>query len=152
MPSRWPRLLPVLVLPVALSACASSRRSPEAEPERERLFVPTPAQYSWTGRTVEQVLEVFGPPSDRSPDGAGGTVLTYEAVKPKDERLQPRERPAPGDPPVAREPTDDPEVRRTNAAETKDQAKFWIDPQGKVARFWFSKDMYRKGVPSPPAP
>jgi hypothetical protein len=145
MPSK--SLLPLLLV---LSACASSRSIPEGE--RERLFVPSPAQASWTGRTLDEVLEVFGPPSDRSPDSTGGTVLTYQAVKPKDERLQPQERPAPGDPPIPRQPTDDVEVRRTNTAETKNQAQFWVDSQGKVTRFWFSKDMYRKGIPSPPAP
>jgi hypothetical protein len=34
---------------------------------------------------------------------------------------------------------------------SKTQAQFWIDGEGKVTRFWFSPEMYRKGIPSPPS-
>ena len=138
----------VLPLLVGLGLAACARSVPEAE--RQRVFLPDTSQLTWTGRTVDEVFQVFGPPSSREPNPDGGTVLTYETVETKDDRPQPKDKPGPGDPNVARDPTDDLEVRRTNAAETKAQAQFWIDAQGKVTRFEFSPEMYKKGVPSPP--
>src|SRR6185295_3807144 len=33
----------------------------------------------------------------------------------------------------------------------KVQAKFWLDRENKVYRFWFSPEVYKKGTDTPPA-
>jgi len=145
------RLTPFALL-VLTAACASYEK-PAAE--RERVYLSDASKYTWTGRTVDEVIRVFGRPSNRGPDGTGATVLTYDEIK------------AIGDNPTAPgahvSATDDAENRGYDgtpsanpAADrtvmTKMQAQFWIDGEGKVTRFWFSPEMYKKGIPSPPSP
>lgn len=103
----------------------------------------TPA--TWNGRDVDEVIEVWGPPSARQSDGEGGALLVYDektAVSAS----------ASGGPPTP--PDLDPnsregmkatqEVRRT-------RAQFWVGADGTVYRFWFSADVYGKGLDTPPA-
>jgi hypothetical protein len=141
------RLSPLALLAVALGGCAASKPAPE----RQRVFLTDASKYTWTGKTVDQVLEVFGRPSSRAPNPEGGTVLTYAEIQTGD-TPQPRagstitgEVSTDGTPgPSTQAPAD-----RTVA--TRTQAQFWIDAEGKVTRFWFSPEMYRKGIPSPPS-
>jgi hypothetical protein len=139
----------VVLSHAALLGCASSK--PEAE--KERVFLTDTSKYTWTGRTVDEVVRVFGRPSSRAPDGTGMTVLTYDEIK------------AVGNTPtkpgvsVDANDADDQGYDGTPSTQTpaertvasKTQAQFWIDSEGKVTRFYFSPEMYRKGVPSPPS-
>jgi len=136
-----------------LGLCAGCASSQKPAAEKERVFLTDTSQFTWTGHTVDEVLRVFGRPSNRGPDGTGATVLTYDEIQ------------AIGDNPTApgthATATNDPDDRGYNGTppatapedrlvKTKTQAQFWIDGEGKVTRFWFSPDMYKKGVPSPP--
>lgn len=144
------RLSPVLLPALLLSVTGCAGTTPA--PDRERVFLTDASKYTWTGKSVDQVVEVFGRPSSRAPNADGGTVLTYEDVQAIGDTPQPRTRPISGDVtsdggtpgPSTQAPSD-----RTVAMKT--QAQFWIDAQGKVTRFWFSPEMYRKGIPSPPS-
>ena len=119
----------------------------------ESRAMPSFDSMTWTGRTLDEVLEVFGRPSDRKPDGEGGTVLTYseiETIREGASKTQAGEvtiegsadRDAPlGSPPL------DPE---DNRVETTARAMFWLDGQNRVYRYWFPDWMYKKGIPSPP--
>lgn len=142
-----PRVLLVALL-LAVAGCAGTRPAPD----RERVFLTDASKYTWTGKTVDQVLEVFGRPSSRAPNPDGGTVLTYEDIQAIGDTPQPRTRPISGDVTSdggAPGPSAQPPADRTVAMKT--QAQFWIDAAGKVTRFWFSPEMYRKGIPSPPS-
>ena len=139
----------VLLALVALAGCASGKPAPE----RERVFLTDASKYTWTGKTVDQVVEVFGRPSSRAPNPEGGTVLTYEEILAIGDTPKPRagstvtaEATTGGDPagPSTQAPAD-------RTVSTRTQAQFWIDAEGKVTRFWFSPEMYRKGIPSPPS-
>jgi hypothetical protein len=166
VPSRTASVLLLLLLP-SLAGCASSRPAPE----RERVFLTDASRLTWTGKTVDQVLQVFGRPSSRTPDPDGGTVLTYEDIVGIGDTPQRRAGASSADPasPEPRttvgtdtsgragvsvssgpEPTATAPRDRTVATELK--ARFWVDEQGKVTRFWFSPELYRKGIPSPPSP
>ena len=135
------------IVALAAASCASSK----PEPERERVFLTDTSQFTWTGHSVDEVLEVFGRPSSRAPDGTGLTVLTYDEIRGiadtgTGSRLSTTDSGDQGTNavPEARAPGD-----RTLA--TKVQIQFWIDNEGKVQRFYVSPEMYRRGVPSPPA-
>ena len=145
------RTLTLTVTLLAVGGCATYEK-PAAE--KERVYLTDASKYTWTGRTVDEVIRVFGRPSNRGPDGTGATVLTYDEIK------------AIGDNPTAPgahvSATDDAENRGYDGTPsanppadrtvmTKMQAQFWIDGEGKVTRFWFSPEMYRKGLPSPPS-
>ena len=106
------------------------------------------------GNTVDEVVQVFGRPSSRAPDGTGATVLTYDEIQAiGDTPTQPGTHVSTNDPadkgydgtPSTAAPAD-------RTVKTKTQAQFWVDGEGKVTRFWFSPEMYKKGVPSPPPP
>ena len=138
-------LLPALLL----AGCASTKPTTE----KERVFLTDTSMYTWTGRSVDEVIRVFGRPSSRAPDGTGLTVLTYDEIK------------AVGDTPTkpgvsanASDPDDkgydgtpSQQAPADRMVASKTQAQFWIDAEGKVTRFYFSPEMYRKGVPSPPS-
>ena len=136
------------LLLLLLTGCATYEKPAT---EKERVYLTDASKYTWTGRTVDEVIQVFGRPSSRAPDGTGATVLTYDEIK------------AIGDTPTksgvtASADADDrgydgtPSVQAPGdrTVTSKTQAQFWIDAEGKVTRFWFSPEMYRKGVPSPP--
>ena len=144
------RLIPLGLLLLA-AGCATYQK-PAAE--KERVYLTDASKYTWTGHTLDEVVKVFGRPSERTPDGTGATVLSYDEIQ------------AIGDQPtqsgVHATATDDPADRGYDGApsarppadrtvKTKTQAQFWIDGEGKVTRFWFSPEMYRKGIPSPPS-
>jgi hypothetical protein len=143
------RIRTLTAMTVLIAGCATYEKPPA---ERERVYLTDASKYTWTGRTVDEVIQVFGRPSDRAPDGTGATVLTYDEVK------------AIGDTPTqsgvtATADADDrgydgtPSVQAPadRTVKSKTQAQFWIDGEGKVTRFWFSPEMYRKGIPSPPS-
>ena len=146
------RAILVLTMTGMIAGCATYQKPAV---EKERVFLTDTSKYTWTGRTVDEVIRVFGRPSDRGPDGTGATVLTYDEIK------------AIGDTPTqsgvsgsatTRDPNDagyDPapsvQAPSDRTVKSKTQAQFWIDGEGKVTRFWFSPEMYKKGIPSPPS-
>jgi hypothetical protein len=132
-----------------IAGCATYEKP---APERERVYLTDASKYTWTGRTVDEVMQVFGRPSDRAPDGTGATVLTYDEIQAIGDtptqsgvtaKADPDDRGYDGTPSV-QAPAD-------RMVKSKTQAQFWIDGEGKVTRFWFSPEMYRKGIPSPPS-
>ena len=65
------RSICAIVLPVLLAAgCASSKPAPE----KERVFLTDASKYTWTGHTLDEVIRVFGRPSNRTQDASGHTV------------------------------------------------------------------------------
>lgn len=116
---------------------------------RERVPVPDMDALTWTGRSQDAVLEVWGRPSDRKADGEGGTILVYHDLQVHEETEVERskvsvsaETSRPGSP-----VTENPDL--VVSADT--QAMFWLDPDGKVYRTWFSPALYKKGIPVPPS-
>jgi hypothetical protein len=106
---------------------------------------PTSAPATWTGRSMDEVLETWGPPSVRESDGQDGTLVVYQdksAVSTSVSESAPS--PPDLDPHAGAQP-----MRVENLK--KVQAKFWLDKQGKVYRFWFSPEVYKKGTDTPPA-
>ena len=143
------RLL-ALTLLLLSAGCATYEKPPA---ERERVYLTDATKFTWTGHTVDEVIQVFGRPSNRGPDGTGATVLTYDEIQAiGDTPTQPGSHVTATNDPADRgydgTPSATPPEDRT--VKTKTQAQFWIDGEGKVTRFWFSPEMYRKGVPSPP--
>jgi hypothetical protein len=110
-----------------------------------RLPATTSAPATWTGRAVDDVLEAWGPPSVRTSDGEGGTLLVYEektGVSAAVEEGGPS--PPDLDPTPSSGPTKSEQIKRV-------KAKFWVDREGNVYRFWFSPSVYKKGLDTPPA-
>jgi len=139
----------VVLSHVVLLGCASSK----PEVEKERVFLTDTSKYTWTGRTVDEVVRVFGRPSSRAPDGTGLTVLTYDVIEtmgntPTKPGVSVDANDS-GDQGHDAQPSTQTPADRT--VSTKTQAQFWIDSEGKVTRFYFSPEMYKKGVPSPPS-
>jgi len=103
------------------------------------------APATWTGRSVDDVVEAWGPPSARQSDGEGGTVLVY------DEKTGISASATEGGPsPPDLDPSPRPGTTTTEEIK-RPRAKFWIGADRKVYRFWFAADVYRKGGDSPPA-
>ena len=146
---RQPVVLFVIVA-LAAAGCASSK----PKPERERVFLTDTSQFTWTGHSVDEVVQVFGRPSSRAPDATGLTVLTYDDIlaignTPTKPGVQVDANKDDSDKGYDGTPSPQAPADRTVASKTK--AQFWIDGEGKVQRFWFSPEMYRKGIPSPPS-
>ena len=104
----------------------------------------------WIGHTVEDVALAWGESRRGEPDGAGGQVLTYQRVQTTS--AQPQS--APGAP---RWGAVDPALDVRNGilpngvVASDDLAKFWIASDGKVYRFWFADDVFRKHLDAPDA-
>jgi len=105
------------------------------------------AAHSWIGRGEQDVVNAWGENGRQESDGSGGRLWTYG-------RMSSHEIP-PGrtsgdsgrhDFPAG--PNDDLPQR---AATVDELAKFWIDADGKVYRFWFAAEIYKKGLDAPTA-
>ena len=145
------RRLACALLLLTLAGCATYEKPPA---ERERVYLTDASKYTWTGRTVDEVIQVFGRPSERGPDGTGATVLSYDEIKaigdtPTQSGVSANATRDPND--AGYDPTPSVQAPADRTVKTKTQAQFWIDGEGKVTRFWFSPEMYRKGIPSPPS-
>jgi hypothetical protein len=141
----------ILLPAVLLAGCAASTKPTK---EKERVFLTDASKYTWTGHTLDEVIRVFGRPSNRAQDGSGHTVLTYdEIVAVGNTPTKPGVSVNTNDPAdKGYDGTPDAQAPADRMVSSKTQAQFWIDAEGKVTRFWFSPEMYRKGVPSPPSP
>ena len=126
---------------------------PGCSPKVTTVRTITPEEYaaqSWIGHTSEDVALAWGENRRGEPDGAGGQVLTYQRVQTTS--AQPQS--ASGAP---RWGAVDPalDVRNgilpTGVVAIDDLAKFWIGSDGKVYRFWFADEVFRKHLDAPSA-
>ena len=113
----------------------------------------TPEEYaaqSWIGHTSEDVALAWGENRRGEPDGAGGQVLTYQRVQTTS--AQPQS--ASGVPlwasgyPILSGPN---AILPNEVVAIDDLAKFWIGSDGKVYRFWFADEVFRKHLDAPDA-
>ena len=108
------------------------------------------AALSWIGHTAEEVALAWGENSGGEPDGAGGWVLTYRRVQATSAGLQS----ASGVPlwaggrPILSGPN---AILPNEVVAIDDLAKFWIGSDGKVYRYWFADEVFRKHLDAPGA-
>jgi len=129
----------LVVLALAGGSCAPATRTTyRLDPSSGKLA-------TWNGRTADEVTKVWGPPTERESDGQGGTIFVYREQLPISTSVEGSSKP----------PSLDPSVEASSKQSdrvSKVRARFWIDPQGTVYRFWFSNDVYKKGDNELPAP
>jgi hypothetical protein len=108
---------------------------------------PASAPATWTGRSLDEVVEIWGPPSLRQGDGEGGTILVYQDNSGISTSV------SEGGASAAVPDLDPGAPSGPQRTETlkKVRAKFWVDKLGHVYRFWFSPEVYKKGTDTPPA-
>jgi len=113
----------------------------------------TPEEYaaqSWIGHKAEDVALAWGENRGGEPDGAGGWVLTYRKVQSTSAELQS----ASGVPlwasgyPILSGPN---AILPNDVVAIDDLAKFWIGSDGKVYRYWFADEVFRKHLDAPGA-
>jgi hypothetical protein len=107
------------------------------------------ATRSWLGRTTEDVTSAWGESRRGEPDGAGGQVLTYRRVRATS--AQPESAsgvPLQGTGHLLAGPN---AVLPNAVVAIDDLAKFWIGSDGKVYRFWFADEVFRKHLDAPSA-
>lgn len=105
------------------------------------------AAQSWNGHTEQDVLTAWGPNTRQEPDGLGGHLLTYAKVSSTDVSSA-RVSADPGQQVLPTGPHDEFQQRASSIDEL---AKFWIGADGKVYRFWFAAEVYKKGLDAPNA-
>lgn len=126
----------VVVAAIVVSGCAT---------ELVSVPVSTPNARTWVGERRERVISVWGTPTESEPDAQGGEILVYRESKIVS----------------GSEPVNDRETQRTaNAPQYQTtgarrvagdvRAKFWVDGEGSVYRFWFAPEVYKKGDVYPP--
>ena len=113
----------------------------------------TPEEYaarSWIGHKAEDVALAWGENRRGKPDGAGGQVLTYQRVQTTSAEPQS----ASGVPlwasgrPILIGPS---AILPSEVVAIDDLAKFWIGSDGKVYRYWFAEEVFRKHLDAPGA-
>jgi hypothetical protein len=113
----------------------------------------TPEEYaaqSWIGHTAEDVALAWGENRGGEPDGAGGQVLTYQRVQTTSALSQSASgAPQWGSVLYALDGRNG--ALPNGVVVIDDLAKFWIGPDGKVYRFWFADEVFRKHLDAPSA-
>lgn len=133
----------LLLVAAVLSGCATT------ETRSYRLDPAAPALATWNGKPLTKVLDVWGAPTERENDGEGGTILVYREALPVTVSSSTREGMAP--PPPGPNASDSKGSTATERL-TKVRARFWVNAEGSVYRYWFSNDVYEKGEGDLPAP
>ena len=133
----------LLLAALAPSGCATT------ETRSYRLDPAAPALATWNGKPLSTVLDVWGSPTERENDGEGGTILVYRESLPVTVSSSTRDGLAP--PPPGPNASDS-KGSTTTERLTKVRARFWVNPEGTVYRYWFSNDVYEKGEGDLPAP
>jgi len=113
----------------------------------------TPEEYgaqSWIGHTERDVSTAWGPNTRKEPDGLGGYTLTYGKFSSSD-AVSARATSDPGQPGQQVLPTGPSGPSQQGTTTIDELAKFWIGPDGKVYRFWFAAEVYKKGLDAPTA-
>jgi hypothetical protein len=112
----------------------------------------TPEEYgaqSWIGHSVGEVTQAWGENGRAEPDGSGGRVLIYRKLKRDDPTPQAaRTDSSIGTTDLLGGPSGGP---LDSHVSVDDLAKFWIDASGKVYRYWFSDEVYKKHLDAPNA-
>jgi hypothetical protein len=111
----------------------------------------TPEDYaarSWIGHTADEVARAWGENQRKEPDGTAGYVLTYRKV------LTTVTSPASsawGGPDFGSlNDNRGPEGHLPQGGAAVDElAKFWIGADGKVYRFWFAEEIFKKRLDDP---
>jgi len=130
---------------VLLAVAAIASGCTTTETRSYRLDPAAAPLTTWSGKNVDQVLDVWGPPSERQGDGEGGSILVYREASAITASVTDGSKvPSPA-------PTS-PGAPTTSERLTRVRARFWIDADGKVYRYWFSSDVYKKGEGELPAP
>jgi len=133
----------IIVLGLGCAVCAGCARTET----RVYMMQASPgAGATWTGRSADEVVEAWGPPTARQSDGEGGRLLVYEHKT----GISTSASEGPPTPPDLN-PNPRGEAPRVTEEIKRPRAKFWIGADGKVYRFWFSADVYKKGEHTPPA-
>jgi hypothetical protein len=95
-------------------------------------ITPSQSKNSWIGRDMDDVLETWGSPSEREPDGRGGAILIYDKTVSTLKESQ--------------NPVDSPGMYPEQTTPVKRPlAKFWVDASRKVYRIEFADEVYEKG-------
>jgi hypothetical protein len=104
---------------------------------------------SWVGHTAEDVAVAWGENAGKEPDGTGGRVLIYRraATSYVSSAGASSANPRPED---ASGKNDQATVAQGGTAD-EILAKFWIDSNDKVYRYWFANEVYKKGLDAPSA-
>jgi uncharacterized protein YceK len=123
----------------------------------------SPEEYSaqsWIGHTAEDVALAWGERSLVEADGNGGRLLMYTklwtplpiAYAGIDPAPSSSSVSVPGIGVVNGAPVPNQGLRETGGGSQTDVvAKFWIDSNRKVYRFWFADEVYKKHLDSPSA-
>jgi len=127
---------------------------PGCSPTFTTVRTVTPEEYaalSWIGHKAEDVALAWGESRRGEPDGAGGQVLTYQRVRTTSAHTQS----ASGVPlgwgiglPVVSGPN---AILPNEVVAIDDLAKFWIGSDGRVYRYWFADEVFRKHLDAPGA-
>jgi hypothetical protein len=106
--------------------------------------------HPWIGKLESSVLDDWGRPPTREPDGRGGVVLSYRGKS----RVESSEAVHPhSDPknPTRTETPPSPFGRETVVREAGVVARFWVNDEGMVYRVWFAPAVYESGEDNPGA-
>lgn len=115
----------------------------------------TPEEYaarSWIGRTAEDVTRAWGENHRKQPDGQGGYTVTFSRMTWSEGYLPGpggtvKETAVPGTPNAFL-----PETGGTAWVSTPDDlATFWFGADGRIYRYWFADEIYKKGLDAPDA-
>lgn len=128
----------VAALVLLLTACATAHRT-------RSVTVDIDVE-SWKGRSLEEVRKVFGRETESEPDGRGGRILGFHEFRGTVTWV-----PGPTDSPVVSgEERGLPGATPTGLLDLT-MARFWIDRNDIVYRYWFAPEVYEKGLAVPPA-
>ena len=144
--NRWTRDSGFVLVLGALLAAGGCTRTVTA------VHSVTPEEYSsnsWIGRTSEDIHRAWGDGAQAQPDGLGGTVIGYTRMESHSVPPITAQGPYPG--PAGSPGSFQPELGVVWVSTPSDLARFWLDANGKVYRFWFADEVYRKGLDRPEA-
>ena len=132
----------------ALLAAAAGSCAPRTVVTTRTLLRIPQAESTWMGRTIEDIEKVWGRSTLRESDGDGGIVVAYrhDTLFSVSASTGPNRHPT--DPPTRTEQLN-PKNTQTEKI-TKALARFWIDSNGKVYRYWFPQEIYDAGRNQPP--
>ena len=111
---------------------------------------------TWVGKSVPDIEAVWGPAKSGETDGSGGRIISYRGTSGvKVSMSAPDNLPDPGDDRDRQGKSEHDLLAEAQAPQANDEgrvdAKFWVDPSGKVYRYWFSEQVWKK-TPEKTAP
>jgi hypothetical protein len=136
-------VLIIIVLALGLVACSSGRKVTTTR-VIDYPTAPSDDARSWKGHTRDEVIEVWGQPGSRRPDGEGGEIWTYRRAG----KLSVSSRT--GGESIETSTGTVEMIEGTEQKQTKDVGEFWIDSDGVVYRYWMSAKLFEEGEMDPP--